>query len=69
MKYVVIITAMLWYSGNPVPYETDWKTLTFDSISECRMYVFQNKVELTKGLFELHGVDEKSNDYNTGQSC
>ena len=65
MNYVVIITAMLWYSNNPVPYETDWRTMTFDSIFECRQYVFENKVELTKGLFELHGVDERGNELKT----
>ena len=65
MNYVVIITAMLWDSYFPVPYETDWRTMTFDSIFECRQYVFENKVELTKGLFELHGVDERGNELKT----
>ena len=65
LGYTVIITAMLWYNGSPVPYETDWRTLTFDSVSECREYVFRNKVELTEGLFELHGVDEKGNKLKT----
>ena len=29
------------------------------------MYVFRNKVDLTKGLFEAHGVDEKGNELKT----
>lgn len=49
-----IITAMLFFSGSDQVVYTQYDIATFDSVSTCQEYLFQNKVALTMELLERH---------------
>ena len=55
---VWIITAMLWYQG-PGDYGfTSYEAEQFDGRGECLDYIWDNKADLVRELFEIHDTNE-----------
>ena len=49
-----IITAMLWFGSTDVVTHTEYPHATFDSVPTCQEFLFKNKVNLIKDIFEAH---------------
>jgi len=52
-----IITAMLFFSSSEQVIYTQYDKATFDSAPTCQEFLFHNKVNLIKELFEVHNQD------------
>ena len=62
---VWMITAMLWWEGTSEFGYTDYEAKQFKGRGECLDYVWDNKADLVRELFEIHGTNEDGQELRT----